>query len=126
MKRRSTMMEEARTSETSVDNYFTRQYIPEDNSELHTRGCENLKSHISDHLVQVYQLNLCTHFLSPVLSRSVSLVKFQVSECVCTATAAGTTHSNGVTSVLEGTIIGKKLKTCSDCGRGSHTERAWL
>jgi hypothetical protein len=26
-------MEEARTSETSVDNYFTRQYIPEDNSE---------------------------------------------------------------------------------------------
>jgi hypothetical protein len=24
----------ARTSETSVDNYFTRQYIPEDNSEL--------------------------------------------------------------------------------------------
>jgi hypothetical protein len=29
---------EARTSETSVDNYFTRQYIPEDNSELHEKG----------------------------------------------------------------------------------------
>jgi hypothetical protein len=29
----SLMMEAARTSETSVDNYFTRQYIPED-SEL--------------------------------------------------------------------------------------------
>jgi hypothetical protein len=29
-------MEAARTSETSVDNYFTRQYIPEVNSELHT------------------------------------------------------------------------------------------
>jgi len=28
------MMEAACTSETSVDNYFTRQYIPEDNSEL--------------------------------------------------------------------------------------------
>jgi hypothetical protein len=28
------MKEAARTSETSVDNYFTRQYIPEDNSEL--------------------------------------------------------------------------------------------
>jgi hypothetical protein len=28
------MMEAARTSETSVYNYFTRQYIPEDNSEL--------------------------------------------------------------------------------------------
>jgi hypothetical protein len=27
------MMEAARTSETSVDNYFTRQYIPKDNSE---------------------------------------------------------------------------------------------
>jgi hypothetical protein len=30
------MMEAARTSETSVDNYFTWQYIPEDNSELKT------------------------------------------------------------------------------------------
>jgi hypothetical protein len=38
-------MEAARTSETSVDSYFTRQYIPEDNSELHTRRRENLKSH---------------------------------------------------------------------------------
>jgi hypothetical protein len=28
------MMAAERTSETSVDNYFTRQYIPEDNSEL--------------------------------------------------------------------------------------------
>jgi hypothetical protein len=27
------MIKAARTSETSVDNYFTRQYIPEDNSE---------------------------------------------------------------------------------------------
>jgi hypothetical protein len=29
------MMEAAHTSETSVDSYFTRQYIPEDKSELH-------------------------------------------------------------------------------------------
>jgi hypothetical protein len=29
------MMEAARTSETSVDNYFTWQSIPEDKSELH-------------------------------------------------------------------------------------------
>jgi hypothetical protein len=28
------MMQAALTSETSVDNYFTRQYIPEDKSEL--------------------------------------------------------------------------------------------
>jgi hypothetical protein len=40
------MMEAVRTSETSVDNYFTRQYIPEDNSEHHTRRRENLKSHM--------------------------------------------------------------------------------
>jgi hypothetical protein len=39
------MMEAVRTSETSVDNYFTWQYIPEDNSELHTRRRENFKSH---------------------------------------------------------------------------------
>jgi hypothetical protein len=40
------MMEAARTTETSVDNYFTRQYIPEDKFELHTRRREKLKSHI--------------------------------------------------------------------------------
>jgi hypothetical protein len=40
------MMEAVRTSETSVVNHFTRQYIPEDNSEHHTRRRENLKSHI--------------------------------------------------------------------------------
>jgi hypothetical protein len=44
---RAMMMEAARTSETSVDNYFTRQYIPEDKSELHTSRRENLKSHIA-------------------------------------------------------------------------------
>jgi hypothetical protein len=39
------MMEAARTSETSVDiDLKTRQHIPE-NSELHTRRRENLKSH---------------------------------------------------------------------------------
>jgi hypothetical protein len=38
-------MEAARTSETSVDNHFTRQYNPEDSSEHHTRRRENLKSH---------------------------------------------------------------------------------
>jgi hypothetical protein len=40
------MMEAARTSETSVDKYFTRQYNPEDKAELHTCRRENLKSHI--------------------------------------------------------------------------------
>jgi hypothetical protein len=40
------MIEAVRTSETSVDNHFTRQYNPEDNSEHHTRRRENLKSHM--------------------------------------------------------------------------------
>jgi hypothetical protein len=40
------MIEAVRTSETSVDNHFTRQYNPEDSSEHHTRRRENLKSHI--------------------------------------------------------------------------------
>jgi hypothetical protein len=40
------MMEAVRTSETSVDNRFTRQYNPEDSSEHHTRRRENFKSHI--------------------------------------------------------------------------------
>jgi hypothetical protein len=44
------MMEAARTSETSVYDYFTRQYIPEDKSELHTRRRENLKSHDEDEI----------------------------------------------------------------------------
>jgi hypothetical protein len=40
------MMEAACTSETTVDIQLrTRQYIPEDNSELHIRHRENLKSH---------------------------------------------------------------------------------
>jgi hypothetical protein len=38
------MMDAVRTSETSVDNYFTRQYVLEDKSELHTSRRENLKS----------------------------------------------------------------------------------
>jgi len=42
------MMEAVRTSETSVDNYFTRQYNPEDSSEHHTRRRENMKSHLNN------------------------------------------------------------------------------
>jgi hypothetical protein len=44
------MMEAVRTSETSVDNLFTRQYNPEDSSELHTRRRENLKSHMKKYM----------------------------------------------------------------------------
>jgi hypothetical protein len=43
------MMEAVRTSETSVNNHFKRQYNPEDSSEHHTRHRENLKSHNTPH-----------------------------------------------------------------------------
>jgi hypothetical protein len=47
------MMEAARTSETSVDIQLrTRQYIPED-SELHTRRRENLKSQLRTFLYRL-------------------------------------------------------------------------
>jgi hypothetical protein len=51
------MMEAVRTSETLDDNYFTRQYIPEDNSEHHTRRRENLKSHTVKSDSQHYTLD---------------------------------------------------------------------
>jgi hypothetical protein len=35
------MMEAVRTSETSVDNHFTRQYNPEDSSESQDAVCQN-------------------------------------------------------------------------------------
>jgi hypothetical protein len=41
------MMEAVRTSETSVANHFTRQYIPEDNSEHYQRWLSLIcKNHI--------------------------------------------------------------------------------
>jgi hypothetical protein len=63
-------MEVARTSETSVDNYFTRQYIPEDNSELHTRRRENLKSHIVlCCLLQTWQLHETSKFIEVSITK---------------------------------------------------------
>jgi hypothetical protein len=52
-------MEAVRTSETSADNHFTRQYNPEDSSEHHTRRRENLKSHKIAHYY-TYVMNICT------------------------------------------------------------------
>jgi hypothetical protein len=55
----SLMMEAVRTSETSVDNHFTRQYNTEDSSEHHTCRRENLKSQTQNH---------CAEFCNFVLS----------------------------------------------------------
>jgi hypothetical protein len=54
-------MEAARTSETSVDNHFTRQYNPEDSSEHHTRRRENLKSHIRKSFSKRERDSGCAH-----------------------------------------------------------------
>jgi hypothetical protein len=54
----SLMMEAVRTSETSVDNRFTRQYNPEDSSEHHTRRRENLKSRIVSYVSSVAEVKL--------------------------------------------------------------------
>jgi hypothetical protein len=43
------MMEAARTSETSGDKYFTRQYIPEDKSEFHFRVLQETASGLHFH-----------------------------------------------------------------------------
>jgi hypothetical protein len=71
-------MEAVRTSETSGDNHFTRQYNPEDNSEHHTRRRENLKSDItlSSHLFlglpsDLFPVGFPTRILYAVLIVSV-------------------------------------------------------
>jgi hypothetical protein len=46
------MMEAALSSETSVDNYFTRQYIAEDNSE--DKNMTNFVSDMSHTYIKVY------------------------------------------------------------------------
>jgi hypothetical protein len=58
-------MEAARSSETSVDKYFTQQCIPEDKSELHTRRRDYLKSHI----------RMSNYYLSLALWGLILLVK---------------------------------------------------
>jgi hypothetical protein len=46
----STDISEVRTA-SIIRDYFTWQYIPEDNSEHHTRCRENLKSHIGSDVI---------------------------------------------------------------------------
>jgi hypothetical protein len=46
-----------------VDYHFTRQYIPEDNSEHHTRRRENLKSHVFHIVSAQYIFLLALYYL---------------------------------------------------------------
>jgi hypothetical protein len=88
-------MEAVRTSETSVDNHFTRQYNPEDSSEHHTRRRENLKSHISLLIcvggrMRKCSLCLCYTTLSHncfhstlELTRTINVATCTFSRCLC-------------------------------------------
>jgi hypothetical protein len=61
------MMEAVRTSETSVDNHFTRQYNPEDSSEHHTRRRENLKPHTITQQLDTASVYAVTHRYSATI-----------------------------------------------------------
>jgi hypothetical protein len=63
-------MEATHTSETSVDNYFKWQYIPDDNSELHTRHRENLKSHV------YYRVEKSTPLITTSILSQIKLCHF--------------------------------------------------
>jgi hypothetical protein len=65
------MMEAVRTSETSVDNHFTRQYNPEDNSEHHEKipGRNSIYAHAQDFAMSDEFL-LAT--LKPLISQQVN------------------------------------------------------
>jgi hypothetical protein len=66
-------MEAVRTSETSVDNQFTRQYNPEDSSEHHTRRRENLKSHtVSEMLFNTTETYCSFDLIKPLRETRVS------------------------------------------------------
>jgi hypothetical protein len=71
------MMEAVRTSETSVDNHFTRQYNPEDSSEHHIRRRENLKSHMR----RLFRVETKTHF--PLLRRQAAVARSTLSGTFC-------------------------------------------
>jgi hypothetical protein len=66
-----------RTSETSVDNHFTRQYNPEDSSEQETNGVQgvnsgpNFLSPCYKMLILNVNLLLCSHF--SLFAKAVSL-----------------------------------------------------
>jgi hypothetical protein len=61
-------MEAVRTSETSVDNHFTRQYIPEDNSELSL--IRLFSSLFSKSFIFMFFFNVSTHAVLCVIAPS--------------------------------------------------------
>jgi hypothetical protein len=62
-------MEEVRTCETSGDNYFTRQYMPEDNSEHHT----------CNFIIKLALLSLTVSYQCVCVDAMIKLALFMVS-----------------------------------------------
>jgi hypothetical protein len=78
-------MEAVRTSETSVDNHFTRQYNPEDSSEHHTRRRENLKSH---NVFSYYNLNKHTFYSRQTQNQGLVIVRHSLKPALQLGTGA--------------------------------------
>jgi hypothetical protein len=88
----SLMMEAVRTSETSVDNQFTRQYIPEDNSEHHLSDicfCMHLDSRDTTHFNVILRSNLHQPSAKPggIWDTFVWPLSFDLSDMVETASS---------------------------------------
>jgi hypothetical protein len=97
------MMEAVRTSETSVDNHFTRQYIQEDNSEHHTRRRDNLKSHICVLYFITVGLLPCLLPFTPTIIRQIKSGRITLAWHVARMTEKGK-----VVKVLVGKPEGKR------------------
>jgi hypothetical protein len=70
------MMETARTSETSVDNYFTRQYIPEDNSK-ESKSCFRFPIFILSDWLVTSALKMETVYFSETLASTYETTRGQ-------------------------------------------------
>jgi hypothetical protein len=90
-------MEAVRTSETSVDNYFTRQYIPEDNSEHNTCRRENLKSHKTNLITSLIKLTVFC-FIDSVHTRSI--ISFIMQKCLFTPHHTKSYHTTSHHAIL--------------------------
>jgi hypothetical protein len=94
----SLMMEAARTSETSVDNHFTRQYNPEDSSE-HLDSCYS--SQVSECTLCHIQM-VCCVFLSADIT---VYVRRESEDTKAMWTATYILHFVGITVIFSSTLL---------------------
>jgi hypothetical protein len=97
-------MEAVRTSETSVDNHFTRQYIPEDNSD-HTRRRENFKSHKVVRSLSKSHTRRRENFKSHKVVRSLSKSPLQMLIQILGLAILSVLYANDVPNFVKGFSI---------------------